>query len=164
MTAVMLGSILARFGGTLTIQAMGFRSALLATAILTAIATMAPAIFRSSTPAIFIVVTLVAGGFFRAAHFVAASALAFADVDPAEVSRASTLSTVIQQISLGLGISLAGFTLYLSAGDTGRLTVSDFTLSFVALGIVTLLSIPVYLALDRNAGANMRDRGGSQAK
>jgi hypothetical protein len=44
------------------------------------------------------------------------------------------------------------------------LTVSDFTLSFVALGIVTLLSIPVYLALDRNAGANMRDRGGSQTK
>ncbi|WP_429362196.1 MFS transporter [Paraburkholderia sp. GAS32] len=157
MTGVMLGSILARFGGTFTIQRIGFRRALLATAVLTAIATMMPVAFRDSTPAIFIVATLVAGGFFRAAHFVAASALAFAEVLPAEVSKASTLSTVIQQISMGFGISLAGLTLYLSAGESQRLTVSDFTLSFVALGIVTLLSVPVYLALDRNAGANMRD-------
>jgi hypothetical protein len=71
---------------------------------------------------------------------------------------------VIQQLSLGFGISLAGFTLYLSAGETARLTVTDFTLSFVALGVVTLLSIPVYLALDRNAGANMRDRRSSLAR
>jgi EmrB/QacA subfamily drug resistance transporter len=164
MTGIMLGSILARFGGTLTIRVIGFRKALLVTAVLTAIATMTPVTFRNSTPAIFIVATLVAGGFFRAAHFVAASALAFADVPPAEVSRASTLSTVIQQLSLGFGISLAGFTLYLSAGEAARLTVTDFTLSFVALGVVTLLSIPVYLALDRNAGANMRDRRSSLAR
>lgn len=158
MTGMMLGSILARFGGTFTIRQIGFRRALLLTAILTAAATMTPATFRNSTPALFIVTTLVAGGFFRAAHFVAASALAFAEIPPEDVSKASTLSTVIQQISLGFGISLAGLTLYLSAGETGRLTVNDFTLSFVALGVVTLLSIPVYLALDRNAGANMQGR------
>jgi EmrB/QacA subfamily drug resistance transporter len=158
MTAMMLGSILARFGGTFAIRLVGFRKALVVTAFFTAGATMIPAAFRDSTSAIFIVTTLIAGGFFRAAHFVASSALAFADVAPEDVSRASTLSTVIQQISLGFGISLAGLTLYISAGETGRLTVSNFTWSFVVLGVVTLLSIPVYLGLDRNAGASMRDR------
>jgi hypothetical protein len=158
MTGMMLGSILARFGGTLTIRRFGFRRALLLTAILTAAATMIPATFRNSTPAIFIVTTLVAGGFFRAAHFVPASALAFAEVAPEDVSKASTLSTVIQQISLGFGISVAGLTLYLSAGEAGRLSVNDFTLSFVVLGVVTLMAVPVYLTLDRNAGANMRDQ------
>lgn len=158
MTGMMLGSILARFGGTFAIRFVGFRKALIVTAFFTAGATMIPAAFRDSTSAIFIVATLIAGGFFRAAHFVASSALAFADVAPEDVSKASTLSAVIQQISLGFGISLAGLTLYISAGETGRLTVSNFTWSFVVLGVVTLLSIPVYLGLDRNAGASMRDR------
>lgn len=158
MTGVMLGSIIARFGGTYAIRTMGFRTALVITAFITAVLTMAPATFRSDTPAIFIVITLVAGGFFRAAHFVAASALTYADVTHEEISKASTLSTVIQQIGLGFGISLAGLTLYVSAGEAGRLTVNDFTLSFVALGVITMLSIPVYLGLNRNAGASMQDR------
>lgn len=157
MTAIALGSLISRFGGTYAIRLLGFRAALIVTALVTALFTVVPAAFRDSTPLIFIVTTFVAGSFFRGAHFVAVSSMAFADVTPNEVSRASTLSTVIQQISLGLGISLAGLTLYLSAGATRQLTVGDFTLSFVALGLVTLMAIPFYFRLDRSAGAHMQN-------
>jgi hypothetical protein len=99
---------------------------------------------------------LLAVGFFRAAHYVAATAIGFAEVPPGEVSRASTLSTVIQQLSLSFGVSLAGATLYLSAGDSAPTLPHQFVTPFATLGVVSLLALPVYAALDSQAGAHMR--------
>jgi hypothetical protein len=99
---------------------------------------------------------LLAVGFFRAAHYVAATAIGFADIPPGEVSRASTLSTVIQQLSLSFGVSLAGATLYLSAGDSTPTLPQQFVTPFVTLGVVGLLALPVYALLDTQAGSQMR--------
>jgi hypothetical protein len=93
---------------------------------------------------------------------VASQAIAFAEVDSDEVSRASTLSTVIQQISMSIGISFAGVTLYLSAGTTNTLIPQQFILPFVSLGVVTLGALPIYAQLHAQAGAHMRS-GGKQS-
>jgi EmrB/QacA subfamily drug resistance transporter len=151
-----IGSMLARFGGTHAIRVFGFRTALIITAGLTALFTAAPAVFNTQTSLVLVLASLLAVGFFRAAHYVASTAIAFAEVSPEEVSRASTLSTVIQQISLSCGISFAGVTLYMSAGTSSHFTAAQFILPFVSLGVVTLLAVPVYTRLDRQAGAHMR--------
>ncbi|HEY3659060.1 MAG TPA: MFS transporter [Steroidobacteraceae bacterium] len=151
-----IGSLLARFGGTHAIRVFGFRTALIITAGLTALFTAAPAVFNTRTSLVLVLASLLAVGFFRAAHYVASTAIAFAEVSPEEVSRASTLSTVIQQISLSCGISFAGVTLYMSAGTSSHFTAAQFLLPFVSLGVVTLLAVPVYTRLDRQAGAHMR--------
>jgi EmrB/QacA subfamily drug resistance transporter len=156
MAAMTIGSVLARFGGTYAVQKFGFRTALAITAALTAAFTAAPALFDADTSLLFVVTALGAVGFFRAAHYVASTAIAFADVSPEEISRASTLSTVIQQISLSFGISFAGVTLYLSAGTVGRFSAQQFILPFVSLGVAALLAVPVYTRLDSRAGALMR--------
>jgi EmrB/QacA subfamily drug resistance transporter len=151
-----IGSMLARFGGTHAIRVLGFRTALIITAGLTALFTAAPAVFNTQTSLVLVLASLLAVGFFRAAHYVASTAIAFAEVSPEEVSRASTLSTVIQQISLSCGISFAGVTLYMSAGTSSHFTAAQFILPFASLGVVTLLAVPVYTRLDRQAGAHMR--------
>jgi EmrB/QacA subfamily drug resistance transporter len=156
LSVMMLGSLLARFGGTLAVRLAGFRPALLVTAVLTALLTAAPAAFTPDTPVICICMALLAVGFFRAAHYVAATAIGFAEVPAAEVSRASTLSTVIQQLSLSFGVSLAGATLYLSAGDSAPTLPQQFVTPFATLGVVSLLALPVYAGLDAQAGAHMR--------
>ena len=156
MSLMMLGSLLARFGGSLAVRSLGFRSSLLFTAIFTALLTAAPACFTLQTSLAFICVALLAVGFFRAAHYVAATAIGFADIPPGEVSRASTLSTVIQQLSLSFGVSLAGATLYLSAGDSTPTLPQQFVTPFVTLGVVGLLALPVYALLDTQAGSQMR--------
>ena len=156
MSCMMLGSLLARFGGTLAVRLAGFRPALLVTAVLTALLTATPAAFTLDTPVIYICMALLAVGFFRAAHYVAATAIGFAEVPPGEVSRASTLSTVIQQLSLSFGVSLAGATLYLSAGDSVPTLPHQFVTPFATLGVVSLLALPVYAVLDSQAGAHMR--------
>jgi EmrB/QacA subfamily drug resistance transporter len=151
-----IGSILARLGGTFAIRILGFKHALIITAALTAVLTAAPALFNRQSSIGFVLAALLAVGFFRAAHYVASTALAFAEIVPEEVSRASTLSTVIQQISLSFGVSFAGMTLYLSAGTTEHFTPAQFILPFLALGAVTLLAVPVYTRLEPQAGAHMR--------
>jgi hypothetical protein len=156
MSVMMLGSLLARVGGTLGVRLMGFRSSLLLTAALTALLTAAPASFKLDTSIGFICLALLAVGFFRAAHYVAATAIGFAEVPPGEISRASTLSTVIQQLSLSFGISLAGATLYLSAGASTPTLPGQFVMPFATLGVVSLLALPVYAVLDAQAGAHMR--------
>jgi EmrB/QacA subfamily drug resistance transporter len=156
MAAMTVGSMLARFGGTYAIRALGFRTAMIITAALTGLFTAAPALFDTDTSIAFVLASLLAVGFFRAAHYVASTAIAFADIAPHDVSRASTLSTVIQQISLSFGVSFAGATLYISAGASSHYTAQQFVLPFVSLGLVTLLAVPVYAALDAQAGAHMR--------
>jgi hypothetical protein len=138
---------------------LGFRTAMIITAGLTVLFTAAPALFDTKTSIAFIVASLLAVGFFRAAHYVASTAIAFAEVTPEEVSRASTLSTVIQQISMSMGVSFAGMTLYMSAGSSSHFTAEQFILPFVSLGVATLLAVPVYTMLESQAGAHMRSGG-----
>jgi len=158
MTAVMIGAILARFAGTWAVRLFGFRSILMLTALATALCTAAQAGFDTGTPLASVVALLLAGGFFRAAHFVAAGTIAYADIRPEEVSRASTLSTVIQQVSLSFGVSLAGGSLYLAAGEVDRLTANDFVLPFAAVGVAAALAVPIYARLSPQAGAHMRQQ------
>ena len=66
---------------------VGFRSSLLVTALLTALLTAAPARFTLDTPVACVCLALLAVGFFRAAHYVAATAIGFAEVPTGEVSR-----------------------------------------------------------------------------
>jgi EmrB/QacA subfamily drug resistance transporter len=156
-----IGSMLARLGGTYAIHRIGFRNALIGTAALTAVFTAAPAFFDAHVSLLFVVVSILAVGFFRAAHYVASGAIAFAEITSDEVSRASTLSTVIQQISLSIGISFAGAALFVSAGATDSMAPQQFILPFVSLGIVTLAAVPIYARLHAQAGAHMRS-GGAQ--
>jgi len=45
--------------------------------------------------------------------------------------------------------------LHLARGGGGALTPERFTLPYIAIGVVTLLALPFYLSLDRDAGANL---------
>ena len=48
---------------------------------------------------------LLIGGFFRSLEFTCINALSFAEVEPARMSRATTLSAVWQQLSLSAGVA-----------------------------------------------------------
>jgi hypothetical protein len=63
---------------------------------------------------------------------------------------------VIQQISMSIGISFGGITLFLSAGATNTFTPQQFVLPFVSLGMVALAAVPIYAQLHAQAGDHMR--------
>ena len=155
MMSMMVGSLLARYVGTQSVRHLGFRSTLIWTASMTGLFALLPSTFTGATPLAVVVAVLFGLGLTRAAHFVPCSALAYADVPPQEVSRASTLATVIQQMTLSFGVSIAGLLLYtFRSGPT--LHLKDFTGPFLVLGLLSLGGVLAYLHLDRHVGLHMR--------
>ncbi len=139
------------------IRTMGYRRVLVLSAIGTAVCTALPAVFRADTPLTFIVLVLGVSGFMRSTHFTSANALAYADVARPDISQASTLSTVIQQVSMSLGVSIGGLSLHLARGS-GGLTPEHFTLPFLLVGALSLLAAPFYMRLEPDAGADIGGR------
>ena len=134
---------------------LGFRAVLWSTSIGVALTTAAPALFAAPVPAWVIAGGLLAGGLLRSMHFSAANTLAYADVESAEASRASTLATVVQQVGLSFGVSFGGLVLHLARGHAGggALTPDRFVVPFILVGATSLLALPVYLRLPRDAGS-----------
>lgn len=156
-----LGVFGARPFAAFVLRRVGFRAMLTGAVVCTAALSATPAFFTSSTPAVVIMVALFLAGFARANQMIPANTLAFAEIPPDRTPAASTLQAVSQQIGLALGISFGGLMLHLARSQgngglaPGDLTAASFTLPFLALGAVTLLAGPVYLALDPRAGANI---------
>jgi EmrB/QacA subfamily drug resistance transporter len=140
------------------LRRFGFRTMLLASVIGTAVLTAVPGFFRETTPVWLMVASLALGGFVRSMQFTSANTIAYAEVDRAQVSQASTLATVAQQVGMSLGVSFGALLLHLARGSGRALTPDRFLLPFVAVGAVTLLAIPVYGRLSREVGADIAGR------
>ena len=66
----------------------------------------ASALFTASTPLLLIMIILVVGGFFRSLQFTAINTVAYAEVEPAQMSRATTLVSVNQQLAISAGVAV----------------------------------------------------------
>jgi EmrB/QacA subfamily drug resistance transporter len=140
--------ILARFG---------FKRTLIVNAVIVAAAFMAYAVFQPGTPHWVLYAVLLVGGFFRSLQFTSLNGMAFADIDHPQMSRASTMSTMGQQLSQSMGIGLAATFLHLSmvAQHARQLTAGIIGPAFIAVGVVSLISVLFYLPLPANAGEGL---------
>jgi hypothetical protein len=70
------------------------------------------------------------------------------------MSRATSMSSVVQQLAVSIGISLAAMTLELSrvSRGGGDLVITDFTAAFIVVGLTTAVSVLLFLGLPRDAG------------
>ncbi len=73
-------------------ERFGFRTVLVANAILGGLSIAACAIFQASTPFALMIAVLMIGGFFRSLQFTSVNALAYAEVPVARMSRATALA------------------------------------------------------------------------
>jgi hypothetical protein len=98
-------------------------------------------------------------GFFRSLQLTCINALMFADVPPALMSRATSMSAVIQQLSLSLGISIGAMALaYTTGHDTTGITAEDFTLPFGVIALFAAASILIFARLAPDAGEEVSGR------
>jgi Na+/melibiose symporter-like transporter len=140
--------ILARFG---------FRRTLIVNAVIVAASFMAYTLFRPHTPHWVFYAVLLTGGFFRSLQFTSLNGVAFADVDHARMSRASTLSTMAQQLCQSMGIGMAATLLHASmlAHHATHLTADIIGPAYIAVGLVSLISILFFFPLPANAGEQL---------
>jgi MFS family permease len=139
-----------------TLRRYGFRTVLIASAGLFASFILACVLFTAATPAIVILAVLFAGGCVRSLQMTSLSSLQFADIAAADITGASTLSGVNQQLVRGLGVTMAAVVLNLAiaarGGQAGVPTLIDFRIGFLVTAAVALASILWYLPLEKGIG------------
>jgi EmrB/QacA subfamily drug resistance transporter len=144
------------------IRRFGFRRILLVNTVITALALMCYALFTATTPYAIVVAVLFSAGFFRSLQFTALGAMAFADVPHQQMSGASSLSSVGQQLSQAIGVALAAFVLYVMqrATHSQHITAADITPAFIIVGTLSLVSLFFFARLPHNAASEVSGHRG----
>jgi EmrB/QacA subfamily drug resistance transporter len=137
------------------LRRFGFKRTLSVNAVIVALLFMAYALFTPTTPHWVIYVVLLSGGFFRSLQFTSLNGMAFADMDQPRMSRASTLSTMGQQLSQSIGIGLAAMLLRLFRGSGAALTAASIAPAVIVIGAVALISALFFVTLPRDAGSEL---------
>ncbi|MBB4168235.1 MULTISPECIES: MFS transporter [unclassified Rhizobium] len=149
-----IGAITTKFMARRVFAAAGFRTTLLSAAGVTTIVTVTTGFFTPQTPHLVIIAILLIGGLSRSFFFTGVNALAYADIDDAQASQATSMSSVMQQISLALGVAVAAAILETSIYFRGEaLQVADFHIAFYVIAILTVVATIPFIRMDKSAGA-----------
>jgi MFS family permease len=151
------GSLFIRLLASRVLRRYGFRTVLMVNAVFAGIALAAYGIFSMHTPYLLIVTIVLMGGVFPALQFTCLNSIAYADIDNRDAGRVTSLASVIQQLSLGLGVTVAGIVLQLSNHLQGHSTIvaADFWPAFVVIGLFSVASVPISGKLPHNAGLEL---------
>jgi hypothetical protein len=101
--------------------------------------------------------TLLVAGFFLSLQFTATQAMGYADVEQQQLSTATSIASMTQQLSRGFGISFVAALLHLSLGWRGASALStfDFKVAFAGAAVMALLCLPFGLFLHPDAAAEV---------
>jgi EmrB/QacA subfamily drug resistance transporter len=142
------------------IRRFGFRRILIANALISSAFTAACAGFTPATPFWIMIVVLLVGGFFRSLQFTATNVIAYADVDPRRMSRATSLVSVAQQLSIAMGVAVGALCVELAVQWKGEAVIAaaDFHPAFLVIGAIAASSALLFWTLPPDAGASMANR------
>lgn len=132
----------------------GFRQVLMVNGVLTGVAIAVYGFFSVDTPYIVMFSVVLLGGFFPSLQFTCLNALAYADIKDTDAGAATSLASVVQQLSLGMGVVIAGLVIQVTNHVSGHPTLmaSDFWPAFLVIGLFSILSVPMMRQLPENAG------------
>jgi EmrB/QacA subfamily drug resistance transporter len=155
-----VGALAMKFTARPILRRWGFRKVMIANALISAAFLLSYATFRPGIPPAVILLLLLAGGFFRSLQFTSTNTLAFADVPPTRISRATSMTSTAQQLSVSMGVALGATLLHLTLlwHGTTELTASDFWPAFVTIALISGASVFVYARLAPDAGAEVSGR------
>jgi EmrB/QacA subfamily drug resistance transporter len=139
------------------LEQVGFRRLLTVNALIGASFIAINGFFTPTTPHWLIMTILLIGGCFRSLQFTSINALAFADVSQRDMSSATSLSGVAQQLALSMGVALGAFALESASQLHGSPTIvaKDFGPAFWIVAGIASLSTFAFMRLPHDAGSEM---------
>jgi MFS family permease len=142
------------------LRRFGFRTILVFNSLISSAFLATCASFTIATPVMFMLALLFVGGFFRSLQFTSINTIAYADVEPRRISRATSLASVAQQLAVSCGVAVGAMavelTQHLKGG--GALQAADFRPAFLVVAGISALSVLIFLRLTPQAGAEMANR------
>jgi len=155
-----LGSMFMKAAVAGVLRRLGYRPVLVYNSVLSAAFLAACASFVPGMPFAAMIVILLSGGFFRSLQFTSINTLAYAEIEPQLMSRATTLVSVAQQLSLSTGVAVGALvvetTLRLKHGTA--MGALDFPPAFLVVGALSASAAFVFARLPPDAGAELSGR------
>ena len=150
--ALGMKTLAARIIGT-----FGFRPVLTVVGVVSAVFLAACGVFTPATPLGLIFLVLLVGGFFRSLEFTSINTIAYAEVNARELSRATALMAVSQQLSISAGVAIGALVVESTLRWKGGADISadDFWPAFVVVALISASSVLSFARLPRDAGAEM---------
>ncbi|MBB5445454.1 MULTISPECIES: MFS transporter [unclassified Paraburkholderia] len=142
------------------INKFGFKPLMITATVLSAAAFAAYGSFSPGTSIYFMSAVLFMAGIVNSLGMVTMNTVGFSGVPKAIMSKATALSTMMQQTSMSFGVALCAFCLTITAQTHGHsaehLTMSDFPMTFFIVGALSCLSVAAFISLPADEGAELR--------
>ena len=163
------GSFAMKIAAIRILRRWGFRTVLVVNGAISAISVLICAAFTGDTPLLLIFLVLLIGGFFRSLHYTALNSIAFADIPMPRMSAATSFSSMVQQISNGMGVAVAAvvlnWILIWRGASLTLIPIADIQLTLIIMAALTLCSCLYFTRLAPDAAAEVsghrRTRGSS---
>lgn len=161
--AAAAGSFAMKIAAVRILRRWGFRTVLAVNGAISAASVLMCAFFTDNTPFLLIFVGLLVGGFFRSLQYTSLNSIAFADIPMPRMSAASSFSSMVQQISNGMGVAFAAVVLNWVLVWRGELLtaipIGDIQITLVLMSIVTIVSCLYFARLAPDAAAEVSGHG-----
>ncbi len=140
------------------VNKFGYRNTLIGNTIILGLIICSFYFLQSTSSIYYIIPLMILNGFFSSIQFTAMNTLSLADLDENTSSEGNGLLSVTQQLSLTFGIStsalILGFFRQMDSLTHGT-EIQAFRFTFLAMGLMTILSTYVFFQLKNQDGALM---------
>jgi EmrB/QacA subfamily drug resistance transporter len=154
-----IGSMAMKTTASPILNRVGFRRVLVINGVIGAAFIAVNGLLTPAMPLTLILGLLLLGGYFRSLQFTGVNAIAYADIDQAQMSQAVSFASVAQQLALSVGVALgAGVVQFAHNRHAGELTLADFHWAFLVVALVSASSVFAFARLPAGAGASLASR------
>lgn len=151
-----IASICTRFFITRILGRLGYRFVLIANTILAGILILLMSLLNLTTPLLILGILLFCIGGINSMQFTSMNSITLANLQGESTSSGNSLMAVNQQLAISFGTGFGALLVRLFGYTTT--TIHAFQLTFVILGIVTMLSSMIFAQLQKQDGENLTAR------
>ena len=146
----------------------GFRTVLVVNGIFAVLMTLSFNLLAPGIPQWAIALVLLVYGVCRSMQMTAQGAMMFSEIPPALSAAASTLSSMVMQLTLGMGVAFGAVMLHAASSFRGGASdtpiLADFRVAFTASAVLGALAILGYWRLPPEAGSDVSGHNVQSAK
>src|SRR3954447_2428886 len=150
--ALFVGNVGIKPATTPLMRRFGIRTVMLGAIAGSVLCLVAMAFLQPSTPLPLLLTLLLLSGVFRSVGFTAYNSVAFADVEPARMTGANTLTSTLQELGAGLGVAVGALLVRLGEAVGPADPSWPYRAAFVLLAVLLLGPTAEGLALHRRTG------------
>ncbi|MFA9441241.1 MFS transporter [Uliginosibacterium sp. sgz301328] len=166
LLALFAGNIAMKPLTTPWMRAWGFRGVLITNGVLVAAGFALCMFLTADTPRTVIMLVLFFTGLSRSMQFTGLSTFSFCDIAPARMSDASTLSSVLVQMSAGMGVAIGAVLLRAASvwfpAEGQAMSREAFQVAFAFMAVLSLVGLIDLFSVSADAGDEVSGRAAQQ--